>query len=116
VASPARPGGQGIKVPLVYAKAYARSAPACAVVPEIPNNAVSLAPFEITVPESSIVDVRRPAPVAMRHLIGHMTPDTVYGALGLGFGHVSAETAERAYDPVQPGIDDVLTRTKREAF
>lgn len=72
---------KGINVPLVYTKAYACYALKCAIAPEIPNNAASLAPFKITAPPDSIVNARPPAPVALRHIIGHMVPDTVYDAL-----------------------------------
>lgn len=68
-------------MPLVYTKAYACYALKCAIAPEIPNNAASLAPFEVTAPENSIVNALHPAPVALRHVIGHMIPDTVYNAL-----------------------------------
>ncbi|WGH79250.1 hydantoinase B/oxoprolinase family protein [Jannaschia ovalis] len=72
---------KGINVPLVYTKAYACYALKCAIAPEIPNNAGSLAPFAITAPENSIVNALPPAPVALRHVIGHMVPDTVFAAL-----------------------------------
>ncbi|MBQ2260557.1 MAG: hydantoinase B/oxoprolinase family protein [Loktanella sp.] len=72
---------KGINVPLVYTKAYACYALKCAIAPEIPNNAASLAPFEITAPEGSIVNAVHPAPVALRHIIGHMIPDVVFDAL-----------------------------------
>ncbi len=72
---------KGINVPLVYTKAYSCYALKCAIAPEIPNNAASLAPFEVTAPEDTIVNAKHPAPVALRHVIGHMVPDTVYGAL-----------------------------------
>ena len=72
---------KGINVPLVYTKAYACYALKCAIAPEIPNNAASLAPFEVTAPEGTIVNAVHPAPVALRHVIGHMIPDTVYDAL-----------------------------------
>ena len=72
---------KGINVPLVYTKAYACYALKCAIAPDIPNNAASLAPFEITAPENSIVHAVHPAPVALRHVIGHFVPDTVYDAL-----------------------------------
>ena len=72
---------KGINVPLVYSKAYACYALKCAIAPEIPNNAASLAPFEITAPENTIVNALPPAPVALRHIIGHMIPDAVYNAL-----------------------------------
>ena len=72
---------KGINVPLVYTKAYACYALKCAIAPDIPNNAASIAPFEITAPENCIVNALPPAPVALRHVIGHMVPDTVYDAL-----------------------------------
>ena len=71
----------GINVPLVYTKAYACYALKCAIAPEIPNNAASLAPFEVVAPVDSIVNAVHPAPVALRHIIGHFIPDTVYDAL-----------------------------------
>lgn len=72
---------KGINCPLVYAKAYACYALKCAIAPEIPNNAASLAPFEIEAPVNSIVNAVHPAPVALRHIVGHFVPDTVYNAL-----------------------------------
>ncbi|WP_323035074.1 hydantoinase B/oxoprolinase family protein [Pararhodobacter sp.] len=72
---------KGINVPLVYTKAYSCYALKCAIAPEIPNNAASLAPFEVVAPVDSIVNAVHPAPVALRHVIGHMVPDTVYNAL-----------------------------------
>ena len=72
---------KGINCPLVYAKAYACYALKCAIAPEIPNNAASLAPFEIYAPENTIVNALHPAPVALRHIVGHFVPDTVYNAL-----------------------------------
>ena len=72
---------KGINCPLVYAKAYACYALKCAIAPEIPNNAASLAPFEIQAPVNSIVNAIHPAPVALRHIVGHFVPDTVYNAL-----------------------------------
>ena len=85
---------KGINVPLVYTKAYTCYALKCAIAPEVPNNAGSLAPFAVTAPEGSIVNAPRPAPVALRHVIGHMLPDAVFGALdSLLPGGVPAEGA-----------------------
>ncbi|MFL2789773.1 MAG: hydantoinase B/oxoprolinase family protein [Paracoccaceae bacterium] len=72
---------KGINVPLVYTKAYACYAIKCAIAPDIPNNAASLEPFEILAPEGCILNAKHPAPVALRHVIGHLIPDTVYAAL-----------------------------------
>ena len=71
---------KGINCPLVYTKAYACYALKVAIAPEIPNNAASLAPFEITAPENTIVNALHPAPVALRHIVGHFVPDAVYDA------------------------------------
>ncbi|WP_298936893.1 hydantoinase B/oxoprolinase family protein [uncultured Ruegeria sp.] len=71
---------KGINCPLVYTKAYACYALKVAIAPEIPNNAASLAPFEITAPKNSIVNALHPAPVALRHIVGHFVPDAVYDA------------------------------------
>ncbi|MGB0438471.1 MAG: hydantoinase B/oxoprolinase family protein [Paracoccaceae bacterium] len=71
---------KGINCPLVYAKAYACYALKVAIAPDIPNNAASLAPFEITAPDNTIVNALHPAPVALRHIVGHFVPDAVYDA------------------------------------
>jgi len=72
---------KGINCPLVYTKAYACYALKCAIAPEIPNNAASLAPFEIVAEENTIVHALHPAPVALRHIVGHFVPDVVFDAL-----------------------------------
>ena len=71
---------KGINCPLVYTKAYACYALKVAIAPEIPNNAASLAPFEVTAPENTIVNALHPAPVALRHIVGHFVPDAVFDA------------------------------------
>ncbi len=71
----------GVNVPEVYTRAYACFGLKVAISPEIPNNWGSLEPFEITAPEGSILAARRPAPVSVRHVLGHLVPDVVLGAL-----------------------------------
>jgi len=71
----------GINVPLVYTQAYACYALKCAIAPEVPNNAASLAPFVITAPVNTLLNALHPAPVALRHVVGQMLPDVVYTAL-----------------------------------
>lgn len=71
---------KGINCPLVYTKAYACYALKVAIAPEIPNNAASLAPFEVVAPEHTIVNALHPAPVALRHIVGHFVPDAVFDA------------------------------------
>lgn len=73
--------GYGINVPLTYTKAYACYGLKCALAPSIPNNWASLRPFSVSAPDDCILNARRPAPVAARHVLGHMVPDLVLGAL-----------------------------------
>lgn len=83
----------GINVPVIYTKAYACYALKCVVAPDIPNNWASLAPFTVTAPEN-ILNAPRPAPVSLRHVIGHMVPDLVLGALAQALpGQILAEGA-----------------------
>ena len=87
------PSRWGINVPLIYAKAYACYALKCVIAPEVPNNSASLELFTISSPEN-IVNAKRPAPVSVRHVIGHMVPDVVLGALAQALpGQIQAEGA-----------------------
>ncbi|UXX84686.1 hydantoinase B/oxoprolinase family protein [Roseovarius pelagicus] len=72
---------KGINVPLNYATAYAVFAMRCIIGNDIPNNAGSLAPFTVSGPPGCILNAQHPAPVAMRHTLGQMTPDLVLGCL-----------------------------------
>ena len=75
------PSPLGINVPLIYTKAYCCYGLKCALAPEIPNNHASLEPFTVSAPEDCILNAQPPAPVAVRHVLGHFVPDTVLGAL-----------------------------------
>ncbi len=89
----------GINVPLIYAKAYTAYGLKCAIAPDIPNNTASLAPFTVSAPPGSIVNAQRPAPVALRHVVGQMLPDVVFGALEQALpGHVPAEGASSLWN------------------
>ncbi|MEL6478245.1 MAG: hydantoinase B/oxoprolinase family protein [Pseudomonadota bacterium] len=91
--------GKGINVPLNYATAYSVFALRCLIGPEIPNNAGALAPFRVTAPKGCILNARPPAPVAMRHTLGQMTPDLVFGCLAQALpDRVPAEGASCMYD------------------
>lgn len=83
----------GINCPIIYSKAYACYALKCVVAPDIPNNAASLAFFTVTSPVN-ILNAVRPAPVALRHIFGHMVPDLVLGAISQALpGKILAEGA-----------------------
>ncbi|WP_170552704.1 hydantoinase B/oxoprolinase family protein [Ruegeria atlantica] len=91
--------GKGINVPLNYATAYSVFALRCIIGADIPNNAGSLDPFRVTGPEGCILNAQPPAPVAMRHTLGQMTPDLVYGCLSQALPEkVPAEGASCMYD------------------
>ena len=71
----------GVNCPEVYTRAYACYALKCAIAPEVPNNTGSLEPFRISAPQGCILAAKRPAPVSVRHVMGHLVPDVVLGAL-----------------------------------
>lgn len=83
----------GINCPIIYSKAYACYALKCVVAPNIPNNSASLAFFTVESPVN-ILNAVRPAPVALRHIFGHMVPDLVLGAIAKAMpGKILAEGA-----------------------
>ncbi len=71
----------GINVPMAYTDAYTSFGIRCIVGPEIPNNAGSLEVIRVTAPEGTILNAPHPAPVNVRHVVGQMLPDTVFGCL-----------------------------------
>lgn len=89
----------GVNVPEVYTRAYACYGLKCAIAPQVPNNTGSLEPFEITAPEGCILAAKRPAPVSVRHVLGHLVPDVVLGALHQALpGTVPAEGASALWN------------------
>lgn len=105
----------GVNCPEVYTRAYACYGLKCAIAPQVPNNTGSLEPFRIIAPEGCILAAKRPAPVSVRHVMGHLVPDVVLGALHKALPNtVPAEGASalwniqissRATDP-QSGLPD----------
>jgi N-methylhydantoinase B len=83
---------RGINVVMNYARAYTVFGLRCVLTPETPNNDGALAPFGVTAPLGSILNVERGWPVAARHVIGQMLPDVVFGCLAQALpGLVPAE-------------------------
>ena len=90
----------GINVVLNYTTAYTVFGLKCIVAPKIPNNAGSLAPFRVSAPEGCIFNVKKPWPVAARHIVGHMLPDLVLGCLHKAIPErVPAEGASANWQP-----------------
>ena len=85
---------KGINVPLIYTTAYAAYGLKVALAPDIPNNWASLEPFKVLAPTGCILNAQRPAPVAVRHVLGHFVPDLILGAVhGMLPGRIPAEGA-----------------------
>jgi N-methylhydantoinase B len=85
---------RGINSPKCYTDAYSVFGLKCLVAPEVPNNAGSLACFEVRAAEGSIVHPLRPAPVTARHVVGQMLPDLMFGCLEAALqARVPAESA-----------------------
>ncbi|MBA8820222.1 N-methylhydantoinase B [Ochrobactrum sp. P6BSIII] len=75
------PSPKGINCPLIYSAAYACYGLKCSIAPEIPNNHASLLPFKVIAPKDCILNAQHPAPVSVRHVLGHLVPDAVLGAV-----------------------------------
>lgn len=75
------PARRGINVPLAYTTAYTVFGLGCIVASKVPNNAGSLELLTVSAPETSILNAPKPSPVLIRHVIGQMLPDVVFGCL-----------------------------------
>lgn len=108
---------KGVNVPINYTAAYTTFGLRCIVGRGIPNNAGSLAPFRVSAPPGTILSAPPPAPVAMRHIIGHLTSDLVIGCLDQALpGVVPAESCSVMWDiPLRNG-SLVLPGDGRTAF
>ena len=73
---------RGVNVVMNYTEAYTTYGVKVIVSPDVPNNEGAFRPLRITAPEGSILNVKRPAAVAARHVIGHFLPHVIAGALG----------------------------------
>jgi N-methylhydantoinase B len=71
----------GINLVLNYTHAYASFAAKAALAPDVPHNEGSFRPVRVAAPPGSILNCLEPAPVGTRHLIGHLLPGVIFGAL-----------------------------------
>lgn len=71
----------GINVPMTYTDAYTSFGVRCIVGPDVPNNSGSLSVVRVSAPEGTILNAPHPAAVNVRHVVGQMLPDTVFGCL-----------------------------------
>jgi len=71
----------GINCPINYASAYTCFALKCAIAPDVPNNHGSIEPMKIVAPKGCILNAQFPVPVAMRHVVGQLLPDVIFGCI-----------------------------------
>jgi N-methylhydantoinase B len=103
------PSKYGINVVLNYTTAYTAYTLKCLLAADTPNNAGSLAPFTVSAPDGCILNVRRPWPVAARHIVGHMVPDMVMACLEQVVPErVPAEGSGTIWNPLLRGGNTVL--------
>jgi N-methylhydantoinase B len=106
----------GINVVLNYTQAYSSFAIKAALNPEVPHNEGAFRPVRTTAPEGSILNCLEPCAVAARHVIGHLLPCTIFGALHQAMpGRLMAGGAESSWLSVWrgtwPGRTDLFTFT-----
>ena len=107
----------GINVPLTYTQAYASFGVRCVIGGDIPNNAGSLNPVQVSAPEGSILNAQRPAAVSARHTVGQMLPDVVLGALAKVIpDRTPAEGASCLYLPVLMGGEGICDGATGPSF
>lgn len=97
------PSPFGINVVLNYTAAYTCFGVRCCIAPEVPNNFGSMSTVTVSAPKDTILNVQKPAPVAARHIIGHITADTMVGCLHQAVsGGLPAESAG-GWNPMMRG-------------
>ena len=96
----------GVNVVLNYTRAYTSFALKAALAPEVPHNAGSFRPVEVTAPRGSVLNCIDPAPVASRHLVGHFLPSLLFEALRPAVdGRLPAASADALWMLVWRGAD-----------
>ncbi|MEM6851434.1 MAG: hydantoinase B/oxoprolinase family protein, partial [Pseudomonadota bacterium] len=68
------PSKAGVNVVSAYTHAYATFAVRSLLNPDLPNNAGSLSPIKLKLPENSIINAQYPVPVNARHVVGMYVP------------------------------------------
>ncbi|MAY88252.1 MAG: hydantoinase B [Pseudooceanicola sp.] len=75
------PSNMGINVVPAYTHAYATFAVRSSLNPDLPNNAGSLAPIRLKLPDQCVVNAKYPSPVNARHVVGMYVPFPILKAL-----------------------------------
>jgi N-methylhydantoinase B len=71
-----------VNVPFCYTNAMALHAIKSLLLPNIPNNAGSVAPISVYAPPGCILNAQPPFATGGRHAMGHFVTPLIYGALG----------------------------------
>lgn len=96
----------GINLVLNYTHAYSSFAAKAALAPDVPHNEGSFRPVHVTAPPGSILNCLEPAPVGTRHLIGHLLPGVIFGALAPALpGRLMATGADATWLTIWRGSD-----------
>jgi N-methylhydantoinase B len=96
----------GINLVLNYTHAYSSFAAKVALAPDVPHNEGSFRPVHVTAPPGSILNCFEPAPVGTRHLIGHLLPGVIFGALAPALpGRLMATGADATWLTIWRGVD-----------
>ncbi|MBM7631344.1 hydantoinase B/oxoprolinase family protein [Geomicrobium sediminis] len=72
---------KAINVCLNYTLAYVNYVLKATIAPDVPSNEGSFRPVSVSAPEGSVLNAVHPMPTASRHIIGHLAPVCVLGAL-----------------------------------
>lgn len=98
--------GRAINCPLVYTFAMTSYALKCAFLPNLPNNEGVFRCIEVTAPEGSLVNPKRPVAVGGRMATGHYLPTAIFGALAQCLPEkVMAASGSPLWSIIQTGTD-----------
>lgn len=82
-----------INVPLCYTKAMAAYAIKTLILPQVPNNAGSVYPVEVSAPSPCILNCEAPAATGARFMVGHFVAPLIFGAMAAALpGRVQADS------------------------
>lgn len=100
----------GLNAYLNYTKSYSYAAIKCLTDPYGPMNAGALRPIEITAPEGSFLNPRRPAGGGPRAIICYRVFEAVLGAMSLAIPDRVAAASSHFSNPTWGGFDPAANR------
>ena len=98
--------GRAINCCMTYTFAMSAYAMKAALLPDLPNNEGIFRTIEVTAPEGTIVNPRRPVAVGGRMATGHYLPPLIFGALAEVLpDKVMAAAGSPLWSIIQTGVD-----------